>query len=249
MSDKTPDVLQSNELLYQAGNPSLKNMSFVQSNFSYTWLPCNRFSMTGYGGWVRRFKYITPIFSPDGPDGLMLRSLENGGDYQELYVGSSLSLKLFDRSLVLNANPRVVFQKQTGRYAETNTFPMVNVTATYYLKNFYVSAYYLWYSETMLRQNLDKTHYKGKDHYSLQVGWSNGKWNISASAINIFRKNWLADTSWLNSQWFDQTTQTYSASSHQLVSLSASYIFSFGKKIRQGDELQNSSSSSSAIMK
>ena len=83
----------------------------------------------------------------------------------------------------------------------------------------------------------------------MQVGWSNGKWNVSASAINIFRKDWLAETSWLNSQWFDQTTRTYSADSHQLVSLKASYTFSFGKKIRQGDELQDAGSSSSAIMK
>ena len=62
-------------------------------------------------------------------------------------------------------------------------------------------------------------------------------------------QDWLAETSWLNSQWFDQTTKTYSASYHQLVSLSASYTFSFGKKIRQGDELQDTGSSSSAIMK
>ena len=126
---------------------------------------------------------------------------------------------------------------------------MVNVSATYYLKNFYFSAYYLWYSKTMLRRGLDITHSQGRDYYSAQAGWSNGKWNVSASAINIFRTNWLDQTSWLNSQWFDQTTKTYSASSHQFVSLNVSYTFSFGKKIRQGDELQDSGSSSSAIMK
>lgn len=249
VAEKTPDILQSNELLYQTGNPLLKNCPFVKFDFTYTWLPSNKFSMTGYGGWVRRFRYITPVFSPDGPDGLMLRSVENGGDYQELYVGSSVSLKLFDRSLVLNANPEVVFQKQTGRYADTNTFPMVNVSATYYLKDFYFSTYYQWYSKTMLRRGQDMTHSQGKDYYSVKAGWSNGKWNVSASAYNIFRKSWLEQTSWLNSQWFDQTTKTYSASYHQLVSLSASYTFSFGKKIRQGDELQDTGSSSSAIMK
>ena len=62
-------------------------------------------------------------------------------------------------------------------------------------------------------------------------------------------QDWLAETSWLNSQWFDQTTKTYSADSHQLVSLTASYTFSFGKKIRQGDDLQDAGASSSAIMK
>ena len=248
-ADKTPDVFQVNELMYQTGNPLLKNLSFLSSSIGYTWLPNNKFSMTGYGGWVRRFRYITPVFSPDGPDGLMLRTIENGGDSQEFYVGSSLSLKLFNRSLILNANPRVFFEKQTGRYAKTSTAPIVNVSATYYLKNLYFSAYYLWRSKTVLRQNLEMTHSQGRDYYSMQVGWSNGKWNVSASAINIFRKDWLAETSWLNSQWFDQTTKTYSADSHQLVSLKASYTFSFGKKIRQGDELQDTGSSSSAIMK
>ena len=249
LADKTPDVLQVNELLCQTGNPSLKNVSFAKSDFTYTWLPSNKFSMSGFGGWVRRFNYITPVFTPDGPDGLMLRSVENGGDYQELYVGSSVSLKLFDRSLILNANPEVVFQKQTGRYAKTCTVPIANVSATYYLKNLYFSAYYLWHSKTMLRRGQDTTHSKGRNYYSAKVGWSNGRWNVSASAINIFRKDWLDQTSWLNSQWFDQTTKTYSASSHQFVSLSASYTFSFGKKIRHGDELQDAGSSSSAIMK
>ena len=62
-------------------------------------------------------------------------------------------------------------------------------------------------------------------------------------------QDWLDQTSWLNSQWFDQTTKTYSASSHQFVSLNVSYTFNFGKKIRHGDELQDAGSSSSAIMK
>ena len=248
-ADKTPDVFQVNELMYQTGNPLLKNLSFVSSSLGYTWLPNNKFSMTGYGGWVRRFKYITPVFSPDGPDGMMLRTIENGGDSQEFYIGSSLSLKLFNRSLILNANPRIFFEKQTGRYAESRTAPIVNVSATYYLKNLYFSAYYLWHSRTVLRQNLEMTHSREKDYYSMKIGWSNGKWNVSASAINIFRKTYLNKISWLNSQWFDQTTKTYSTDRHQFISLSASCIFSFGKKIRQGDELQDTGSSSSAIMK
>lgn len=247
-ANKTPDVIQVNELLYQTGNPRLKDLTFVQSNISHTWLPDNKLSLSAYGGWIRLFGYVTPVFSPDGPRGLMLRTVENGGDNQNLYVGTSLTLRLLDRALVLSARPALNFEQLTGRYADTNTLLSLSASATYYLSRLYLSAYYSPAAKTLAYTD-DATSVWRRDYYTLKIGWSNGKWNLSATAVNIFRSDWREQTSRLVSPWFEQTTHSYSASSHRLVSLNASYTFSFGKKISQGDELQNTSSSSSAIMK
>lgn len=100
-----------------------------------------------------------------------------------------------------------------------------------------------------MQYSLNAISLKRRPSYQFKVGWSNGKWNLTASAVNIFRKNWIAETSSLQSKWFDQYTTEYGATSHQFVSLTASYTFSFGKKIRRGDEIQSQGGGNSAIIK
>ncbi|MCH5318921.1 MAG: hypothetical protein J1E38_04345 [Paramuribaculum sp.] len=249
LAEKTPDVLQVNELLWQTGNPLLKNKQTLNLNGEYSLFPNNRFSMSGYAEWYHLSQFIAPVFTPDGPGGTMLRTLQDVGDYDMLSVGVSASLKLFNRSVVLTARPRLIYENLTGIYSHTVVNPGVTLSATYYLKNCYATAYYSTGGKELLEDDNYAIYAANKDYYSLKIGWSNGKWNVNASAINIFRRDWLRQTAWINSRWYDSTTKTYSASSHQFINITASYTFNFGKKIRHGDELQNSSSSSSAIMK
>lgn len=248
-ADKTPDIIQENELLYKTGNLHLKNTHWSKVTANYTWLPNNMFSISGFIGWSRYFKRLMPIFTPDGPDGLMLRLLENNGDYQDFYIGGSVSTKLFDRRLVLQASPKMWFEKTTGVYSDKANYLSLSASATYYLGNFYFQAYYSSASRGLVQYSLNATSLKRKPYYSFKIGWSNGKWNLTATAVNIFRKNWIAETSSLQSKWFDQYTTEYGATSHQFVSVTASYTFGFGKKVKRGDEVQNQESGSSAIMK
>lgn len=248
-ADKTPDIIQENELLYKTGNLHLKNTHWSKVTANYTWLPNNMFSISGYTGWSRYFNRLMPIFTPDGPDGLMLRSLENNGDYQDFYIGGSVSAKLFDRNLVLQASPKMWFEKTTGVYSDKANYISLSASATYYLGNCYFQAYYSSASRGLVQYSLNAISLKRKPYYSFKIGWRNGKWNLTATAVNIFRKNWVAETSSLQSKWFDQYTTDYSATSHQFVSLTASYTFGFGKKVKRGDEVQNQESGSSAIMK
>lgn len=248
-ADKTPDIIQENELLYKTGNLHLKNTHWGKVAFDYTWLPNNIFAVSAFTGGSRYFNRLMPIFTPDGPNGLMLRSLENNGDYQDFYIGGSVSAKLFDRNLVLQATPKMWLEKTTGVYSDKANYLSLSASATYYLGNFYFRAYYSSASRGLVQYSLNAISLKRKPYYSFKIGWSNGKWNLTATAVNIFRKNWVAETSSLQSKWFDQYTTEYSATSHQFVSLTASYTFGFGKKVKRGDEVQNQESGSSAIMK
>ena len=249
MSDKTPDVLQVNELLYQTGNPKLKNSQFLTASAEYTFLPSNKFAISATAQWYRLLHFTSPLFTPEGPDGLMLRTIEDGGKYDFLKIGASLSLKLFNRSLVLKARPYLVYEKLKGVYNEHTFYPSLSVEASYYWKNWYATAFYSVAQKQLEQNNMNAIMSQGKDYYSLKIGWSNGDWNVSATAYNIFRRNWLEQTTWIKSRWFDQTNRIYSANYHQIVSVVVSYTFNFGKKIQQGDELQNSGGGSSAIMR
>lgn len=248
-AEKTPDIIQENELLYKTGNPHLKNMKVSKVTVDYTWLPNNRFSLSAFTGWSRDFNRIVPIFTPDANDRIMIRNLGNNGYYQNLYLGASFTAKLLRNSLVLRATPQMRFDKVSGIYADSNNYLSLSLNATYYIGKFYLSAYYSPAFRELVSQSMMATSVKRKSAYQLKIGWSNGAWNFTAAAVNIFRRNWVEETSRLTSQWFDQYTTEYGAGSHQFVSLTASYTFGFGKKVRRGDEVQTMGAGSSAIMK
>lgn len=248
-SDKTPTLLQENELLYKTGNRDLKNTRWSSADLQYTWLPDNKFQVAASGGWSRYFDRPVPLFTPTGPDGKMLRSIINSGDCQNFDIGVSFTARLFNRSLVLQLQPRMWFSQLTGVYSDTYNYLMVSTSATYYIKSFYVSLYYSTADRGLTQYSLNDTFYRGKSSYRLKLGWRNKKWNISVAAVNIFRKNWIDQTSNLKSQYFDQYNMVYNSSSHQFVNITASYTFGFGKKVSRGDEVQTMDAGSSAIMK
>lgn len=248
-SDKTTTLLQENELLYKTGNPDLKNTRWGSIDLQYTWLPNNMFQVAASGGWSRYFDRPVPLFEPTGPDGMMLRSIVNSGDCQNFDVGISFTARLFNRSLVLQLQPRMWFSKLTGIYSDTYNYLMVSASATYYLKSFYASLYYSTADRGLVQYSLHDTFSRGKSSYQLKLGWRNKNWNISVAAVNIFRKNWVYQTSYLNSKYFDQYNTVCNSNSHQFVNITASYTFGFGKKVQRGDEVQTLTSSGSAIMK
>lgn len=248
-SDKTPSVLQENELLYKTGNPDLKNTRWASVDLQYAWFPDNKFQLAASGGWSRYFDRPVPLFTPTGPDGTMLRSVINSGDCQNFDLGVSLTARLLNRSLILQLHPRMWFNRLTGIYSESYNYLMFSASATYYLKSFYASLYYSTADRGLTQYSLNDTFYRGKSTYQLKLGWRNNNWNISVAAVNIFRKSWIDQTSHLNSKYFDQYNTVYNSNSHQFINITASYTFGFGKKIQRGDEVKTVTSSGSAIMK
>ena len=248
-SDKTPTLLQENELLYKTGNPDLKNTRWNAVDLQYTWLPNNMFQVAASGGWSRFYDRPVPVFTPTAPGGKMLRSIINNGDCQNFDIGISLTALFFNRSLILQVQPRMWFSKLTGIYSDTYNHLTVSANATYYLKALYASLYYSTADRGLTQYSLDYTSYSGQSSYQLKFGWRNKFWNISIAAVNIFRKNWIDQTSHLKSKYFDQYNTVYNSSNHQFINITASYTFGFGKKVQRGDEVQTIGAGNSAIMK
>jgi hypothetical protein len=246
---KTITVLKENELLYKTGNPYLKNTRWNAFDLQYTWMPNNKFQVSASGGWSRYYDCPVPIFTPTATDGLMLRSITNNGDYQNFDLGVSFTARLFNRSLILQAQPRMWFNKMTGIYSDTYNYLMLSASATYYFGPFYASVYYSTANRGLVQDSMNEVFYRGKSKYQFKIGWRNSHFNISASAVNIFRTNWIDQTSHLKSQYFDQYNTVYNANSHQFVAISASYTLGYGKQIQRGDEVEAVTSSGSAIMK
>ena len=179
----------------------------------------------------------------------MLRTIENDGDYQDFYIGGSISAKLLGKSLVLKATPQMWFENTTGIYSDKANYLSLTVSGTYYMGPLYFQASYSSASRVLVQYSLNAVSIKRQPSYRVKIGLKAGNFNLSVSAVNIFRKNWIAETSTLTSKWFDQYTTEYGATSHRFVAVTASYTFGFGNKIKRGDEIQNQENGSSAIIK
>lgn len=245
---KAPDVIQENEWLYKTGNMLLNNTPGFRGTISYTWLPCNMFSMSVHGGYMTLRDRVTPVYNLTESGDALLRTYENDGDYETYQVGGSFTGKFFKRKLVLQATPCYHYTKLTGIYAEDRNDFTFNMSATYYLGKFYFSGSYKLASTSLLEYDMDNISARTRNHSLLRAGWSNGKWNIRVDGVNLFRSDWKEQTSRLDSSLFSKYTTTYGIRSHRCVAITASYIFNYGKKVKPADEVEAGSSAKSAIM-
>jgi hypothetical protein len=66
---------------------------------------------------------------------------------------------------------------------------------------------------------------------------------------NFARWNWKGNKSEMSSQYYDKKEQMYSVDNHAFARLSVTYVFSYGKKIKRGDEVSQQSEVNSGILK
>lgn len=246
-SEKTPNVLQVNELLYQTGNPDLKLSRQVNFNFQYNWMPRNNFSAAFFAQYFGEYNLFVPIYSPYQDGQALLKSFITDGKYNRTSLGLSFNYKLLNNKLQLAAQPSITLYRLTGYY-DLSKYPFAfNASATYYLNNFYFQASYQTPSRTI--QGNRAAYYKDRDFYQLLAGWSKSGWNIRLTAINLFRSDWLGATQTINAPLYSETKLQGGNYYHRRLNLSVTYTFNYGKKVQQGNEVGEQSSASSAIMK
>lgn len=246
-SEKTPNILQQNELLYYTGNPNLGLSRQITLNLSYNWMPSNKFSASAFAQYFGEYNLYVPVYKPYNNGTAILRGFETDGDYNRTQIGLSFNYKLLNGNLQLAASPSVSFYRMTGLFDITRTPFTCNASATYYLGNFYFQASYQTRNLTV--QGNRGVVYKDRDFYQILAGWSRSNWNIRVSAMNIFRNDWLCATNTLSTPLYSETRFVDGNSFHRRLNISVTYTFGYGKKVQRGNEVGEQSGASSAIMK
>lgn len=246
-SEKTPNILQQNELLYYTGNPNLGLSRQITLNLSYNWMPSNKFSASAFAQYFGEYNLYVPVYKPYNNGTAILRGFETDGDYNRTQIGLSFNYKLLNGNLQLAASPSVSFYRMTGLFDITRTPFTCNASATYYLGNFYFQASYQTRNLTV--QGNRGVVYKDRDFYQILAGWSRSNWNIRVSAMNLFRNDWLCATNTLSTPLYSETRFVDGNSFHRRLNLSITYTFGYGKKITRNNEVGEQSGASSAIMK
>lgn len=244
---KNPNVIRQSELMYISGNPDLKCSRNTSANISYTWLPNNMWQLSAYITLFRIANRQIAVYTPEGPDGSMLKKYQNDGDYNHGQIGANLTGKFLDGKLSFSVAPRLLLYRTTGSNSISH-FPFTaSVNADYYLGNFYFNAYYD--SGTSYVDGENAYLRKMPMSYSLGAGWSSHGWNIQLSLVNIFQSSWKLSEDTLTTRWYDSSMTQFGSDYHRRISLSVTYTFNYGRKVNQSGELSGEKSISTSILR
>lgn len=246
-SQKSPNMLQQDELIWYRGTPQLKDPTYTNGLLSYTWLPNNKWQLSAdnYFGYIKN-RCVT-LYSPTGPDGTMLRQYSNGGDYFSDYIGISATGKFLDGKLIAKLRPQFWIRKTTGDYAWSSNELACTAQLTYYLGNFYFFGWYMTPSKH--QQTHSGVISKTPSKYQLELGWGKGAWNISASAYNFAQSSWKDYEESLTSVYYSFDRTTFGTEHHARYSVSVTYTIGYGKKVQRNNEISGSGTVGSAILK
>ena len=246
-SEKTPNILQQNELMYYTGNPDLGLSRQITLNLSYNWMPSNNLSASAFAQYFGEYNLYVPVYSPYKDGTALIRGFETDCDYNRTKIGVSFNYKLLDGNFQLAASPSLTFFRMTGLFNIFRNPFTCNASATYYLGNFYFQASYQ--TRNLSVQGNRGVIYKDRDFYQLIAGWSRANWNIRFSAINLFRNDWLCATNTLSTPSYSETAFIDGNNLHRRLNLSVTYTFGYGKKVQRNNEVGEQSGVASAIMK
>ena len=244
---KSNQVITASPFLKYTGNPNLFPAKSCDFDFSYTWIPDNNYSLSAYSwGWIVKDRYAYDYVA-DG-NGVIRTIKQPMGSYAQGVYGIKGTARFFNRSLLLAGNLSQVFN-HNGRPYNVNHFNIrYNLQLYYYLKNWHFGLTYISKAGTWDGM-MNGLWQHEKNNYYVNIGWSNSGWNISALIMNIGRWNWRSASRVMNSKFYSTEETFINGNSHALVKITATYTFSFGKKVGRDNEPQISGSASSGILK
>jgi len=246
LSEKTPDVLKQNELMYATGNPNLKNYRVYELSLGYTWIPVKNFGANIYARYEGYHNRLKTVYSEYDGGRAVLRSYINNGNSNKVLAGISFNWGLLDRNLMLAASPQWEYYSVTGINSCHLGAISFNASASYYLGDFYFEARY---KHRVKKLDVStRVVERGRNQYSLVAGWGNGKLNFRLTASNMFNKGWLRYTRDFSSPVYSESRSVFAPTCHPVINISVLYTISYGKKVKRGNEVGEQSGASSAIL-
>lgn len=238
-------LLQTDLLKWSQGNPNLHSYHTMSTQLSYTWNPSQYINISPVATWVYKHNFYADTYSlTDDGKGILIKP-ENCGNYHNIWGAINFSAYAFNRKLVMQARPTVSYHKFTDRFEQSYTSLFATLNATYYCGQFYVGASYST-PKTFFNQ-ADPIKRKTRSQYWLMAGWGNTSWSVTAFLINPFRSHWSGDVMMIDTQNYKMNTTTIGVNDHRRLNLTVAYTFGYGKKVQQGNDLQETSGSCSSI--
>ncbi|MDE7126242.1 MAG: hypothetical protein K2O12_07195, partial [Muribaculaceae bacterium] len=246
-SYRSASVVQSDPLISYTGNPGLVPYNSFQIEGNYTFIPDNRYSMSAFGwAWIVDNRYVFDYEAT--PNGILRTIKQPMGSYAQWQYGLQVSSKLLDNNLQLGGTMYLEHAHNGAPYNWNKSKCIASVSAYYYLNRLYFGATYdtpSGYADGCMTGIWTSP----RSSYTFQVGWSDHHWNLRFYTRNFLRYHTYQTKATMHSMYYDSTRYLYSSSYAGFFQISATYNFSFGKKIKAGNEAYQASGASSGILK
>lgn len=229
-----PTVIQENEIMYEQGNPNLKPTGATSLHLGYIWMPSNKLQMAAYCNGLIRNNSLIETFSHYNNGSALIRSYNNSSSYMRGDIAANITYRPINQ-LQLAGTLAYLPAKITGNMHRSIHPVFWSIRGTYYISNFFISASYGYKHKSFHPSN--GAVINTPQWYTIKGGWGNGIWNVQLTANNIFKKGWSDFTSDLKTPLYSATEIGYGTSNHSSLTLSVTYTFSYGKHIRQGNEI------------
>lgn len=244
---KSPNILRENEFLYYSGNPQLQYSPNIMGNLGYNWIPNDWLQISPFSQFFGIFDRYVPVYESFLDGNAILRKYENDGNHYRSQVGVSITVKLLNGNLQLQAIPSQFFYKSTGYY-DISIHPFaLSCSAVYYSGDFYFSTFYEMGNHTLWSNS--GTIYHDRSQVQISAGWSHSDVNLRLGLSNPFRTSWLSSSKAVVSPVYTEHITTYGPISHVSLNLSLTYTIGYGKKVTRTNEVTEQDLSPSAILK
>ena len=245
--EKSPNMLRQDELMWYEGNPVLTNFWNQIIRASYVWMPSNVWQIAADSYYFFEDSRVVSAYTPDGPEGTMMRRYMNGGNSDIFMAGVSATAKLLGGKVIAKAHPQFWHRSVDGEYNITVNQVTCNAQITWYLGDFFLFG---WYATPITVIGTDSgIKSRVPSSYQIQAGWRKGSWQLTATAFNFLRSSWESSRQSLSSHYYSLDATEYGTSMHMRYRLSVSYSFGYGKKVKRSDEVSGAGAAGSAILK
>lgn len=244
---KSDQIVTASPFMKYTGNPNLFPSKSYDMDFSYAWIPNNNYSLSAYfNAWKVADRYV---YDYEPYDQGILRTIKQPlGTYLQGSYGVKGTARFFDRSLVVTGSINQNFNHNGAPYNVNHSSFYYIIQSFYYLNNWHFGLSYFspmgtWDGMMTGVWQLDK------DYYYINVGWGYANWQLSATIRNIWRWNWRSSRYIMDSEFYSTDNTNINGYNHAGITLTATYVFGFGKKIQRNNEPRVSGSASSGILR
>ena len=245
-SYRSEAVIQSNPLMSYTGNPTLKPYKSFDYGMTYTCIPSNSISFSVYAtAWSVRDRYAF-VYTPSSTG--ILRTIEQPmGGFTSLTTGAYGRVRLLQNRLQIAGQIAVPFCHNGEPFNSDQIDVNYSLQAYWYFGAWNIGIQY-FSDKSAPGSAVNGLWTKYRKTYSLSIGWGNSSWNVLAQITNPFTWNWKNSSNEMNSRYFDRKQFGYGVDSHYHIKLGATYVFGFGKHVKQNNEASQQRGADSAIL-
>lgn len=238
-------VRQDNEVAGSKGNANLKTERQAFALLSYTWMPSNTFSLNSSFSWDNIINDVVPYWHEI--NGLMVKEMINSGSFNPIYANITPSLTLAKGKIRLSSKIAYIHEWHTGLFHVNNgywgLYPMAYCT----LGKYWAINLNYGYSSGKGYMRGGATLTKFSDNLKCGLQYSKGNLFVKLQVNSLLLKKGYTK-SWLISDYIDSYTYQSRPWDRRYVSLSASYTFDYGKKVKHGSTLRFDGKSKTSIL-